>query len=311
MRRRRHDTSAPSPAPVRDRRATADRRDDAARRHLDTILDGVFRPRRWAARLAYGLGLQAGRPVVVQEHALDVERPAGAPPLRVAFATDFHAGATTDERVLRAAAETLAALQPDVLLLGGDFVSVRARDIHALAPLLARIPAPLGRYGVWGNHDLRSNRPEVARALEEAGVRLLDNERVTLGAPHGDVTVFGLDDPICGEPEGALLDGASGVRLLLMHAPDGLLAAGDRHFDLAVCGHTHGGQVVLPGGFIPYLPHGELSRTYPVGEYEVEAAAPRRLIVSRGIGCSTVPVRAGCDAEVHLITVAGGAAPTP
>jgi predicted MPP superfamily phosphohydrolase len=156
---------------------------------------------------------------------------------------------------------------------------------------------------VWGNHDLRANRPEVAAALGAAGVRLLDDEIATLAAPHGDVTVIGIDDPIRGTPDGAVLDGAAGARVLLMHAPDGLLAAGARHFDLALCGHTHGGQIVLPGGWIPYLPHGELSRAYPVGEYALEGDGERTLIVSRGVGCSTLPVRIGCPAEVHCITL--------
>lgn len=269
------------------------------------VLDRFFRPARWASRAAYALGLQAGRPIVVATHDIPVARESGRPPLRIAFASDFHAGATTDVRVLRAACGALADLAPDVLLLGGDFVSVRGADIHALAPLLAEVPAPLGRFGVWGNHDLRANRPEVAAALRDAGVRLLDDETVTLASPHDDITIVGIDDPIRGDPDGALLDEATGVRVLLMHAPDGVLAAGARHFDLALCGHTHGGQIVLPGGRIPYLPHGELSRTYPVGEYVLAADRARTLIVSRGVGCSTVPIRVGCAAEVHLVTISG------
>jgi Predicted phosphohydrolases len=184
-------------------------------------------------------------------------------------------------------------------------VSVRASDIHALAPLLTNIRAPLGKLAVFGNHDLRSNRPEVEAAMREAGVRMLVNEAVTLSPPHDDVSVVGFDDPIRGVPLGELLDDAAGVRVLLMHAPDGLLAAGDRDFDLALCGHTHGGQIVLPGGVMPYLPHGALSRTYPVGEFQLDDDGGRTLIVSRGVGCSTVPVRMLCSAEVHLIELGG------
>ena len=117
------------------------------------------------------------------------------------------------------------------------------------------------------------------------------------------VSIIGFDDPIRGAPRGELLDAVDGVRILLMHAPDGLLAAGDRHFDLAVAGHTHGGQIVMPGGVMPYLPHGTLSREYAVGVYHLEPDNERTLIVSRGVGCSTVPVRFGCASEVHLITV--------
>ncbi len=267
------------------------------------LLDRFFRPGRWAARTSHALGLQSGRPVHVDHRTLPVARPAGAPPLRVAFASDFHAGATTAVKVIAAACAALDALRPDVLLLGGDFVSVRGDDIHVLAGLLANVRAPLGKFGVFGNHDLRANRQVLADALGAAGVRMLVNEVVRLPAPHADVTIAGLDDPIRGTPHGEILDDLDGVRILLMHAPDGLLAADTRHFDLALCGHTHGGQIVLPGGTMPYLPHGTLSRDYAVGVYHPGGNDARTLLVSRGVGCSTVPVRFGCPAEVHLITV--------
>jgi uncharacterized protein len=286
-----------------ERRAIADRRDDAKRRKIELLLDRFFRPGRWATRVSDAIGLQSGRPVRVDEHIVAAVRPAGTRPLRVGFASDFHAGATTAVRVLASACAQLEALEPDVVLLGGDFVSVRADDIHALAPLLARVHAPFGKFGVFGNHDLRANRTVIADALAAAGVRMLVNEVVRLPAPHGDVSIIGFDDPIRGVPRGDLLDEVDGVRIVLMHAPDGLLYAGDRHFDLAVAGHTHGGQIVMPGGMIPYLPHGSLSREYPVGRYSLEPDGVRTMIVSRGIGCSTVPVRFGCASEVHVIKV--------
>lgn len=283
------------------RDGTMDRRDDVKRRRLEMILDRFFRPGRWATRAAYAVGLQSGRPVHVDTRDVRTCRANDARPLRVAFASDFHAGATTSVRVLANACAALDALAPDVLLLGGDFVSVRADDIHALAPLLAKVRAPLGKFGVFGNHDLRANREVLAEALATAGVRLLVNEVVRLPAPYDDVSIVGLDDPIRGTPRGEVLDAGDGVRLLLMHAPDGLLAAGNRHFDLALCGHTHGGQIVLPGGTMPYLPHGTLSREFPVGLFHLEG--DRTLLVSRGVGCSTVPMRFGCPAEIHIVTL--------
>jgi Predicted phosphohydrolases len=304
---RRRRTTHPDALEQERRDPTADRRDDRARRKIEMVLDRVFRPTRWAARAAWTVGLQSGRPIAVARESITVRRAPDAPDLKIAFASDFHAGATTDERVLRAACEAIAALEPDVLLLGGDFVSVRADDIHALAPLLAEIPAPLGKFGVFGNHDLRANRPIVAEALQLAGVRMLVNETIRLSAPHDDVTIVGFDDPIRGAPNGELLAGVDGVRVLLMHAPDGLLAAEGESFDLALCGHTHGGQIVMPGGAIPYLPHGELSRSYAVGRFDLHASQPRTLIVSRGVGCSTVPIRVLCGAEVHLITLSPSA----
>lgn len=266
------------------------------------VLDRFFRPVHWAARAADAAGLQTGRPVEVDRVLVPVGRRATAPPLRVAFASDFHAGATTSARVLEEACAAIADEKPDLLLLGGDFVTTRARYIRQLAPLLAAIPAPLGRYGVFGNHDRRANRAELSRALDEAGVRMLVNEHVTLPAPHDDVTLYGLDDPIGGNPSYEPPTASSPVRIILMHAPDGLLTLGESHFDLAVCGHTHGGQITF-GPLRPYLPYGELSRKFAGGLYRLGPDGERALVVSRGVGCSTLPIRFGAGAQVHLFTI--------
>lgn len=267
------------------------------------MLDRFFRPRSWAARITYALGLQGGPPADVDRQALVVPRENHAPPLTIAFASDFHAGATTDERIIAASCEALDSLRPDVLLLGGDFVSVRAEDIHGLAAMLSGIRAPFGKFAVLGNHDLRSDRTTVSEALEAAGVRVLENEVIRLPAPHHDVAIIGLDDPIRGKPDGEIIDDVAGIRIVLMHAPDGMLAIGDRDFDLALCGHTHGGQIALPGGTMPYLPAGKLSRVYARGLYRLGADEDKTLIVSRGVGCSTVPVRFLCPSQVHVITL--------
>jgi predicted MPP superfamily phosphohydrolase len=278
-----------------------ERRDDRARHTLEMFLDRVFAPLRWAARAADAVGAQTARPIDVEEILLPVGREPGHPPLKIAFASDFHAGPTTNPRVLEAACEALVSLRPDLLLLGGDFVTGRASYIQELAPLLATIPAPLGRYGVWGNHDLRAHRNTLQRALEDAGVRMLHNEAVPLPAPHDDVSLIGIDDPICGKP--AFPESGRPVKIVLMHAPDGLLSIGENHFDLALCGHTHGGQIVFGREIRPYLPAGKLSRRYASGLFRTGARSERALIVSNGIGCSTVPFRLGARSQVHLITL--------
>ncbi len=267
------------------------------------VLDRWFRPARWASRFAYAAGLQGGPAIHVDPLDIASSRASAAPPLRLVFASDFHAGTTTDIRILSAACAQIEALHPDIVLLGGDFVSVRSDDIHPLANLLANVTAPFGKFGVFGNHDKRANVPVIGKALEEAGIRMLVNEVAQLAAPHDDVSIIGLDDPILGDPDGALLDTARGVRIVLMHAPDGLLALGSRHFDLALCGHTHGGQIVLPGKVLPYLPHGQLSRKYPYGLFRLGTGGERTLLVSRGVGCSTLPIRLACAPEIHLITL--------
>jgi predicted MPP superfamily phosphohydrolase len=280
-----------------------ERRVERGRRSLELLLDTLFRPGEWAARLFYHLGLQ-GR---LRATTTVIEANPGrrrAEPLRVAFASDFHAGATTHPKLLSDACDALDAFEPDVLLLGGDFVSVRASYIDRLAPHLARVHATHGKFGVLGNHDLRANSRHVIEALEGAGVTMLTNRRATLGAPFDDVTICGLDDPTRGQPRAELsLDGADGYRIVLMHSPDGLDAIGDRPFGLALCGHTHGGQIALPWGRPLIVPSGRLSRKYCAGRFAMGPDSRSMLLVSHGVGCSTVPVRAFAAPEVHLCLI--------
>lgn len=280
-----------------------DRRLESARDSLELILDGVLRPGHWAARLARLVGLQ-GSPTVSRFALTSSELPASMPTLRIVFASDFHAGATTHPVVFARALDAIREEKPDVVLLGGDFVTVRASYIRDLVPMLTALDPPLGKFAVLGNHDLRANQSTLSTGLADANVRVLSNACVSLPAPFDGVTLCGLDDPIRGRPDAkSAMDGAHGTRVVVMHAPDGLLTLGDRQFCLALCGHTHGGQIALPGGRPIILPAGRLSRTYAAGRFDLEGG--RTLIVSRGVGCSTVPARLFARSEIVSVLLSG------
>jgi predicted MPP superfamily phosphohydrolase len=171
-------------------------------------------------------------------------------------------------------------------------------------PLLEAVSAPFGKLAVLGNHDLHSDHTFIESRLTRAGVRLITNDRITLPAPFHDVTVCGLDDAMAGAPRADLaLDGVSGTRIVLMHSPDALAAIGERPFDLALCGHTHGGQIALPWGAPIVVPGGRLSRRFCRGRYAVGGEASRTLLVSHGVGCSGLPVRLFAAPEVHLCLI--------
>jgi predicted MPP superfamily phosphohydrolase len=107
-----------------------------------------------------------------------------------------------------------------------------------------------------------------------------------------------------GSPDAAAaLRGADGVRIVLMHSPEGLLSLRGHSFDAAFCGHTHGGQVALPGGRPVWMPGGPLNRRYAHGMHELPDFGGATLIVSRGIGCSGIPVRVFARPEVHVCTL--------
>lgn len=276
------------------------------RGRVEAFVEAILRPSNWGARLAYAMGLQGRLRTSTVSFDLSGSSATSEPrtALRVAFASDFHAGGLTDDRLIQSACEALAELRADVLLLGGDFVTVRARDIERIAPLLEAIPAPLGKFAVLGNHDIRAGERRIVAGLERAGVQMIANQHVGLSGAFGQISICGLDDSTHGSPRGDLaLDRACERRIVLMHSPDGLLAIGDRHFDLALCGHTHGGQIALPWGAPIVMPGGRLNRQFSRGHHAIAGSRPRALLVSRGVGCSGVPVRLFAAPEVHLCLI--------
>ena len=262
-------------------------------------------PTAWPARVAERLGL-VSLPCV-EHHDVHVTHPLGrSGRLRLAFASDFHAGPVTPARVIDEAITLLARAEADVLLLGGDFVSLRASYAVDLVARLAAIPAPLGCYAVLGNHDHWADAAGVVEHLRGAGINVLINSNVRLPDPFGNVSICGVDDHESGEPDAiAALNGAAAVRVVLMHAPSGLLDIGEGSFDVAVCGHTHGGQIALPGGRQIIVANGLLSRRYNAGRFALERG--RTLIVSRGVGCSGLPIRLNAPPSVLTCDLHGPA----
>jgi predicted MPP superfamily phosphohydrolase len=248
------------------------------------------------ARWSYSSGLH-GR-LRVTSHELQVREGSGLPaPLALAFVSDFHAGPSTHPGIFRAMVEELNAIRPDVVLLGGDYVSCRAKYIDVLCECLSRCEARLGTYAVLGNHDLWAGDEHIRSRLTGAGARVLINESVSLPPPFECVSICGIDDPWTGSADVAkAFRNAGPVRVFLTHAPDGLLFIGQERFDVGFAGHTHGGQIALRDGTPIISAGGPLSRKYGRGRFDFPGQGP--LIVSLGIGCSSIPLRINADPEI-------------
>jgi predicted MPP superfamily phosphohydrolase len=264
---------------------------------METVQEAVY-ARGWPGRVYDRM--TAGAPVRQVRHELAVGR-TGRVALKVAFASDLHIGPLTSPRLLDNAFAALAAFRPDVLVLGGDYVSfdVTPRKAERLTRLVASVPAAM-KVAVLGNHDLWTDQTVVERALEAGGARVLVNQSVTLPAPHDDVALVGLDEPWSGapDPERAFRGVTAPVRIAVAHAPEGHPFIMGRGAALMLCGHTHGGQVALPSG--PVVVHGRLGRRWPGGLYDIDGL---RLYVSRGLGNVDLPVRWNAPAEVALLTL--------
>jgi hypothetical protein len=225
-----------------------------------------------------------------------------AQPLRIGFASDFHAGPTTPSAVFDDMLRCVREEAPDVLLLGGDYVSFCADNVARLATFLGGLRVPLGVYAVVGNHDIWNGRGVIEDTLRAAGVHVLVNRGLALPAPFGHVSVCGIDDPWLGRPSVRdAFAGAGDVRIYLMHSPDGLRHVGGERFDVGFAGHTHGGQIARPDGVPLFRPKGPFSRLYCYGRFDLPDTGP--LLVSRGVGCSALPLRVNADPELLICTL--------
>lgn len=227
--------------------------------------------------------------------------------LRVAHLTDLHRGPVTPDDVLVHALAATAALAPDALVLTGDFVHGHHRDAAPLARMImeAGLTPPLGIWGCLGNHDYSSSADEVTRALAEiAGVRMLRNEAAPL-APG--LWIAGIEDLMRGRPDparAALPIPPSAATIYLTHNPVGVWGVDERPW-LVLSGHTHGGQIRLPG-MAPRFPPGMEGFPLIAGWGVFDRA---RLYVNRGVGMGALPLRLNCRPEIALFTLHPGDAP--
>jgi len=255
------------------------------------------------ATWSYRLGLHGTLRVTTHQIRLANQSPLPRP-LVIAFASDFHAGATTHHAMFPAVVREITLRQPDVLLLGGDYVSSKAEHVDVLCENLSRCNPPLGKYAVLGNHDLWAEDRRIVEQLNSCGVEVLVNRNRTLPAPFDCISVCGIDDPWTGRADVAeAFRDARPVRIFLSHSPDGLLLIGAERFDIGFAGHTHGGQIALRDGTAIVSAGGPLARTYGRGRFEIDGKGP--LIVSRGVGCSNVPLRINSDPEVVICELRG------
>lgn len=269
---------------------------------IDVTL-GLLYAGGWPAVITRAIGLQGT--LRVNEHIFEIRRARpSAPDLRLVFVSDFHAGPTLHPRLL---ADVLAAIRDadgDLLLLGGDFVSFHARYVDRLIEPLRALGPRLGKFAVLGNHDLLGDDAYIVRRLAEAGVTTLVNANQRLPAPYDDIWVCGLDDWDEGAPDAdAMFRGADGTRIVLAHQPDALLPIAERPFDLAFFGHVHGGQY-LKRNREPAIRHrGPVSMLYMHGGVFHAGVNDAPVLVSRGVGTSTLPARRHADPQVHICTL--------
>jgi uncharacterized protein len=223
---------------------------------------------------------------------------------RIAFLTDTHVAPFVRREHFRAAVAQTHRFDPDLILLGGDFVTFH-RHIPLLRPLLLDgLAARDGVCAILGNHDYWAGADKVIAALESAGVTMLTNRSMAIRRGDATIRILGIDEIYRGTPdvERAFAEvGPSDVTIGVSHHPDVIDSLDGRRLDLLVCGHTHGGQIRFPffgAVLVPSVHEG----LYASGFHRVRNVL---LYVSRGIG-GIPPVRVLCKPELATFTLRRG-----
>lgn len=231
--------------------------------------------------------------------AMPFERlPAAFDGFRVLQLSDIHADTLADGgRRLRSILKGLAF---DVCVLTGDFrfstYDRYDRAMAATAALVAELKAPHGIWGILGNHDF----VEFVPALEACGVRMLINEARPLSRGTDTIWLAGIDDAHlygCHDFPKTLADiPARAFKLLLSHSPETYALAAAAGFDYTLCGHTHGGQLCLPGG-VPLMTNARCPRRFCAGAWDYRGMHG---YTSRGVGTSGLTARLCCPPEITI-----------
>ncbi|MBV9558449.1 MAG: metallophosphoesterase [Pseudolabrys sp.] len=238
--------------------------------------------------------------------------------LSICVIADLHAGGPNMgiERV-RDVVDTSNALGCDLIVLLGDFFAHHSFVTHVVphaewAAELKRLKAPLGVHAIFGNHDWWYDIDGVRTALAKVRIPVMENDAVLLGAPGSRFWLAGLGDQIAyrlGPKRFKGVDDLPGTLakiktddpvVLMVHEPDIFTEVPDR-VALTLAGHTHGGQIRVPGLWPSWVPSAYGAR-FAYGHIVED---DRHLIVSGGLGTSVVPMRIGMPPEIVRITLGG------
>lgn len=234
--------------------------------------------------------LQLTRQVIVVP-----QLPSALSGLRIGFMTDVHRSQWVSDADVRHAVETLMAEHPDLIVLGGDYVTwADRRYIEPAASALAGLHAPGGVFAVLGNHD---DDRDVPQALHRHGIEVLRDARTRRRIRNERLDLIGIRYWTKRAADiAAVARGVRGPAILLAHDPRRLVEASALSLPLVLSGHTHGGQVVLP------IFGAVAARRFPVVAGHA-SLGDTQIFVSRGVGTVYVPIRLACPPEIALLTL--------
>jgi hypothetical protein len=261
--------------------------------------------------------LEANDPQLVRIDVSLPRLPVALDGFTIAQLSDFHYDPDFSALPLKKAIKTVNDLQPDLIALTGDFVTVPvfsdyfhnakqgAVFAEACALAVGQLRARYGVLAILGNHDHDSDPDRVIAALGTQAIPVLRNRSVPVEVDGKRLWISGVDDVLTGKPDlGATLKAVPGTEpvVLLAHEPDFADEATRYSIDLQLSGHSHGGQIRFPVIGAPFLP--DMARKYPWGLRRVGKLV---LYTNIGLGTIRIPARLNCPPEITWFTLRSAA----
>ncbi len=228
--------------------------------------------------------------------------PAAFDGFRIVFASDFHYKSKFKEKQLRNAVRAMNSVSPDLLLMGGDYQE-SCDVVPELFAELSRVKAPYGKIGVLGNNDYERCRDEIIQAMRRYGIKLLEHRNDTIYKDGQQLIISGVRNPFDLANNGVsptLSLSPDDFVILLTHTPDYVEDTDVSNTDLALAGHTHGGQVTFLRLITPAT-GSKYGRRFLSGMKRNSRGIP--VIITNGLGTSRKNIRFCAPSEVVLIVL--------
>jgi predicted MPP superfamily phosphohydrolase len=242
--------------------------------------------------------LDEANTLTVEDISIKLERlPAKLEGFRIVHLSDTHHSSFTDLEHISRAVQMANELQPDVVLLTGDYVSHDPDYIAPVADVLGQLTSEFGTYACLGNHDHWTDAELVTHLLRGEGITVLINEGIRFQAKDASFWLAGVDDYMAGKTDvQAALHGSfpDEMKVLLAHNPLVFRQSVRAKIDLTLSGHTHGGQIKMRDPERRILPRRKLSSG-------LHHRKDSQIYITRGIGTVVVPARYQCPPEISLI----------
>ncbi|HEO65980.1 MAG TPA: metallophosphoesterase, partial [Spirochaetes bacterium] len=223
---------------------------------------------------------------------------------RIVQLSDIHSSYSIREDYLNRVIQEVNQLNPDLLVLTGDYLTGKQdkKYFPELLRALSRLDKGMKKYAILGNHDFWTDASFVEKGLKESSIRVLRNEHCLIRQGDDFFYLTGVDDLSARKTD---IEKASqnmpldAFTILLSHHPDFIPTAADYRFNLMLSGHTHGGQIQMPL-IGPIIVPSRFGRKYAQGLHKVKDTY---LYVNRGIGVISPPIRFLCRPEITEITL--------